>query len=181
MRDCSHEVRCATYTALVRPTLEYASTVWDPHKKQDVDLLETVQRKAARYACNCYLERSPGTVTALLERLQWESLEKRRSLSRLGMLYKIENGLVDVQPANLYRPSYSRMSDRNTRIYQEHTAHSALHYSFVPRTVREWNRLPHDVTTAPSLEKFFSRLRCSPSSLQLHKADNKILVTKHKL
>ena len=74
MRDCSHEVRCATYTALVRPTLEYASTVWDPHKKQDMDLLETVQRKAARYACNCYLERTPGTVTALLERLRWESL-----------------------------------------------------------------------------------------------------------
>ncbi|KAL8591597.1 hypothetical protein ACOMHN_030483 [Nucella lapillus] len=99
LKDCTTEVRKATYTTMVRPTLEYASTVWDPHTRQDIDLLEKVKKRAARFACNCYFERAPGTVTDLLRKLQWDSLETRRHHNRLGMLYRIENGLVDIPPS----------------------------------------------------------------------------------
>ncbi|KAL8609731.1 hypothetical protein ACOMHN_042770 [Nucella lapillus] len=171
LKDCTTEVRKATYTTMVRPTLEYASTVWDPHTRQDIDLLEKVQKRAARFACNCYFERAPGTVTDLLRKLQWDSLETRRHHNRLGMLYRIENGLVDIPPSTLYRPSHSRTSGRNsTAIFQEHSKHPALHNSFVPRTVREWNKLSTETTTAPSVVIFLSRLRCSSSDLQPPKA-----------
>ncbi|KAL8570711.1 hypothetical protein ACOMHN_039146 [Nucella lapillus] len=171
LKDCTTEVRKATYMTMVRPTLEYASTVWDPHTRQDIDLLEKVQKRAARFACNCYFERAPGTVTDLLRKLQWDSLEIRRHHNRLGMLYRIENGLVDIPPSTLYRPSHSRTSGRNsTAIFQEHSKHPALHNSFVPRTVREWNKLSTETTTAPSVVIFLSRLRCSSSDLQPPKA-----------
>ncbi|KAL8563420.1 hypothetical protein ACOMHN_054782 [Nucella lapillus] len=172
LKDCTTEVRKATYTTMVRPTLEYASTVWDPHTRQDIDLLEKVQKRAARFACNCYFERAPGTVTNLLRKLQWDSLETRRHHNRLGMLYRIENGLVDIPPSTLYRPSHSRTSGRNsTVIFQEHSKHPALHNSFVPRTVREWNKLSTETTTAPSVVIFLSCMRCSSSDLQPPKAD----------
>jgi hypothetical protein len=171
LKDCTTEVRKATYTTMVRPTLEYASTVWDPHTRQDIDLLEKVQKRAARFACNCYFERAPGTVTDLLRKLQWDSLETRRHHNRLGMLYRIENGLVDIPPSTLYRPAHSRTRGRNsTAIFQEHSKHPALHNSFVPRTVREWNKLSTETTSAPSVVTFFSRLRCSSSDLQPPKA-----------
>ncbi|KAL8610129.1 hypothetical protein ACOMHN_024595 [Nucella lapillus] len=167
LKDCTTEVRKATYTTMVRPTLEYASTVLDPHTRQDIDLLEKVQKRAARFACNCYFERAPGTVTDLLRKLQWDSLETRRHHNRLLMLYRIENGLVDIPPSTLYRPSHSRTRGRNsTAIFQEHSKHPALHNSFVPRTVREWNKLSTETTTAPSVVIFLSRLRCSSSDLQ---------------
>ncbi|KAL8592877.1 hypothetical protein ACOMHN_050704 [Nucella lapillus] len=171
LKDCTTEVRKATYTTMVRPTLEYASTVWDPHTRQDIDLLEKVQKRAARFACNCYFERAPGTVTDLLRKLQWDSLETRRHHNRLGMLYRIENGLVDIPPSTLYRPSHSRTSGRNsTAIFQEHSKHPALHNSFVPRTVREWNKLSTETTTASSVVILLSRLRSSSSDLQPPKA-----------
>ena len=33
-RDCSRQVRATTYKSIVRPTMEYASTSWDPYKTE---------------------------------------------------------------------------------------------------------------------------------------------------
>ena len=41
-------------TTLVRPQLEYASTVWSPHKATDITKLEAVQRRSARWAARDY-------------------------------------------------------------------------------------------------------------------------------
>ena len=41
-RDCTTKVKSATYTTMVCPTLEYASTAWDPYKQKDAHLLEKV-------------------------------------------------------------------------------------------------------------------------------------------
>ena len=67
--------------------------VWDPHKQKDIRLLEKVQRRAARYVTNSYSDRSPDTVTSMLEYSKWTSVEHRRRQIRLGMLNKINNGL----------------------------------------------------------------------------------------
>ena len=39
---------------MVPPTMEYASSSWDPYKTEDANYLDKVQRRAARYACNNY-------------------------------------------------------------------------------------------------------------------------------
>ena len=51
MFGCDSEARCRAYKAIVRPLLEYACVVWSPHTAKDVNLLEAVQRRAARWAC----------------------------------------------------------------------------------------------------------------------------------
>ena len=57
----------------MRPQLEYASTVWDPHTKDKVNQTEMVQRRAARWTClNC--DRNAG-VTEMLDNLGWHSLQ----------------------------------------------------------------------------------------------------------
>ena len=35
--------RIIAYTTLVRPKIEYSSTVWDPHIKEDINILERVK------------------------------------------------------------------------------------------------------------------------------------------
>ena len=42
------------YKAIVRPQLEYASPVWDPHTKDDIQKIESVQRRAARWVLGDY-------------------------------------------------------------------------------------------------------------------------------
>ena len=40
--------------ALVRPQMDYCSSVWNPNEKGDVATLEKVQCRAARYVKNDY-------------------------------------------------------------------------------------------------------------------------------
>ena len=42
------------YRALVRPQVEYASSVWDPHLQKDIHALEMVQCRAARFVTGRY-------------------------------------------------------------------------------------------------------------------------------
>ena len=68
----SPELKSTAYKSLVRPTVECASSVWDPYTKQNRDRIEMVQRIAARYVLNCY-QRS-ASVTEMLKQLDWETL-----------------------------------------------------------------------------------------------------------
>ena len=44
----------ATYKTMVRPILEYGSSVWDPYTKGHRDELEKVQHRAARFVTRNY-------------------------------------------------------------------------------------------------------------------------------
>ena len=63
------------YKALVRPYLEYASTVWSPWQQGLSAMSEKIQRCAARFVLNDYSHHS--NVTNMLSRLQWDSHELR--------------------------------------------------------------------------------------------------------
>ena len=82
IHSCPKEVKAAAYTTLVRPSIEYASSVWDPYTRNNIHQLEAIQRRAARFVYNNFYDREPGVVTSMISRLQWESLEQRRDKSK---------------------------------------------------------------------------------------------------
>ena len=43
------DVRQAAYRGMLRPTLEYGSSVWGPHYEGLIDELEKVRKRAARF------------------------------------------------------------------------------------------------------------------------------------
>ena len=92
MKHCTRKVKSLTYTSLVRPIVEYSSPVWDPYKQNQIAQLEQIQRKAARYVFNDYTNKTPGAVTGMINTLNWESLQSRRTKARLVLLYKINGG-----------------------------------------------------------------------------------------
>ena len=77
----------AAYKGMVRPILEYGSSVWDPHPDKLQEELEKVQNRAARFLTRNYVYET-GSMTCILGQLKWESLKKRRKDNRLILLYK---------------------------------------------------------------------------------------------
>ena len=77
----------AAYKGLVRPVLEYGSSVWDPHTHGLQEELGKVQNRTARFVSGNYVFET-GSMTGILGQLKWESLKKRRKDSRLILLYK---------------------------------------------------------------------------------------------
>jgi hypothetical protein len=57
LRGCPQKLRQQAYISLVRPHLEYTSTVWNPHTKKAIDQIEMIQRRAARFALSRYHRR----------------------------------------------------------------------------------------------------------------------------
>jgi hypothetical protein len=47
LKGCPPSVKERCYTALVRPLVEYVSTVWSPHTTAIINKIEQVQRRAA--------------------------------------------------------------------------------------------------------------------------------------
>ena len=84
------------YITLVRSTLEYAASIWDPYLAKDCDLLEKLQRRSARFVKGGY--RTTSSVSQMVHDLGWCDLKDRRRDLRLALLYKIVTGHVAIKP-----------------------------------------------------------------------------------
>ena len=98
------EIKKNGYYSLVRPHLEYASRMSDPHTQKQINDIKGVQRRAARFVKRCYDHRTTGSVTRLLNDLQCPSLEVHRKEARLTTLYKAINGKIDLQIIEHVKP-----------------------------------------------------------------------------
>ena len=159
LRINSPELKSIAYKSLVRPTVEYASTVWDPYTKHNRDRLEMVQRRAARYVLHRY-ERT-ASVKEMLEQLDWETLELRRRKARLTMLYKMHYNLVEIDHQKYLEPAgrSSRHMHMHKFSYKVPTSKTNYHlFSFFPNTIRDWNSLPLNVVEAQSVNSFRAKL-----------------------
>ena len=78
LKKCPSEVKKTAYISLVRSTLEYGATVWDPYLKKDIYKLERVQRKAIRFIKSDFKSRDPGSVTQMRKELKLPTLKERR-------------------------------------------------------------------------------------------------------
>ena len=159
---------------MVRSTLEYGSIIWDPYLVKDIQLLEQVQRKAARFITGDYKTRTPGSMTNMLKELNIPTLQQRRKDDRLTFLYKISEGLIPAIPKENYlnpiinkrkiraksfdncvttnfvnrRQTLNKDSytvpDSNTEQYKN---------SFFPRTIPEWNELEVSASTVEDFKR----------------------------
>ena len=73
LRRCPAKLKETAYTTLVRSTLEYAASIWDPHFAKDCDLLENLQRRSARFVKGDY--RTTSSVSQMLHDLGWCDLK----------------------------------------------------------------------------------------------------------
>ena len=88
-------MKAAVYTCIVHPLLEYASPVWYLYSTGDINQLEAVQRRAARWVCGsrwnatekCWSKSSDSC----LDQLKWPSLHDRQKYFMICQLHSIFN------------------------------------------------------------------------------------------
>ena len=151
IRPCPRKTKALCYLTLVRPILEYACTVWDPHTKENIHRLEMVQHRYARFVMGDYHYAS--SVTAMLNQLQWPTLQERRAQFKMVMVYRMIHHQADVLKPLLIPTGMSlrghhqqfRVPFARTLIYQK---------TFLPDAIRMWNSLPVVVVQCTSVETF---------------------------
>ena len=122
--------------------MEYASSVWDPSHVGLINAIEMVQRSAARFCTNRFGQLD--SVMNMIEELGWTSLSSRRYANRLSLfsvVYSNKDGLADLSH-QLQKANYRARQDHNAKVAQIRCKKNIGHFSFLPRSVREWNALP---------------------------------------
>ena len=128
LSPCPQDVKETAYKGLVRPILEYASPVWDPHGIVVQEELENVQNSAARFVTGNY-NFETGSMTSILEQLGWESLHKRRKCSKLILLLK---GRASI-PCGDLQPQNRRSRNQHPMAFQVRYVRTDIYeYSFFP-------------------------------------------------
>ena len=157
--SCSAAVKETAFKTLVRPKLEYCASIWDPHHQNHKDRLEAVQRRAARFVCKDFRRKS--SVSSMISKLGWKSLEERRAVSRLTLLYKSVNHIVAMNTDQHQTKPVGGVSTRKSAsisFIHPTTKKDCLKFSFLPRTTAEWNLLPANTRESTSVNAFKSKL-----------------------
>ena len=155
LHHCQQKVKDQVYKSLVRPRLEYGCTVWDPYRAYQKSWLEQVQRRAARFVTRTYT-REEGCVTNALKLLNWPTLEKRRQVARLTLMYKCvtNQAAIDIPCYVHHQSSLKTRASHPLKFIPLQPSCDTYKYSFWPRTIIDWNSLPSDYFTMDSTVTF---------------------------
>lgn len=150
-------VRLLAYKTIVIPTLDYASIIWDPFTKTNINKLERVQKKAIRFIYNSFGRTS---ITELSNRANLPTLTERNRLSRLKFLYQLVKGhyKTDISEVLSFSSGYATRQRHERTITPYATRNNCFKYSFFPRTINDWNKLTNTEVLQPSLTLFSSSL-----------------------
>merc|ERR1712074_174597 len=92
--------------------------------------------------------------------LKWPTLQERRRVARLTMLYKIKHGLaIGPQIKQRMKPLPSRARRGHSQQLERIPGKAQYHQSsFLPRTIMDWNSLPQAAVEAKTPTSFMARV-----------------------
>ena len=153
------------YKTFIRPKLEYAVAAWSPWTVQDIETLESVQRRVVRMIS----DRRGNTYEQQLQNLGLTTLAERRIRGDVIQAFKVLNGMSRVDKNewfNLRENEEIRSTRANTCMTDEGAVRreNVMHMEsvrletrknfFNVRVAKEWNRIPDRVKNQQSINAF---------------------------
>ena len=141
------------YIACIRPHLEYAVPVWDPHQLGLINTLENVQKFALKVCTKSWNTNYESMLTSC----RLTSLASRRRYLKLCVLYQILHGSLNFPNIPVERRSLPPVTLRSSSpflLYRPAAHTNAYHFSFFPDTITHWNTLPMSLQASNTLSSF---------------------------
>jgi hypothetical protein len=154
--------------------------IWDLYTNKNIDKLESIQKRAARFIKQDYKSRESGCVTNMLKDLEFKPLQERRKHIRLTMFYKVVEGLVPAIAPEDYLKEIRNKRKRKAKQYEGYETSNIIDRqtvnnsrpseliqfktdtrknSFFSKTIVDWNHLEDSVVCAKTAEGFNSALQ----------------------
>ena len=141
--------------------LTYLTEVWGGCPQYFLDMLQSIQNRAARLVCNSK-DRAP--VKSLLRNCGWLSIRQLVVQHRVLLVFKIRKDgrpsyfkdrfISETNPEHRTR-FQEKGNIKKSRIYKHKEAKS----SFVPSSIELWNKLPQQLKNIQKVETFKTKLK----------------------
>ena len=160
---CSSLVKALVYNSSIRPVLEYAAQVWNPHTTKNITAIESVQRRAAHWAAgsqwNPDLKSWTKSSADCMSSLKWPTLETRIYLC-VAFLYDIlHKRYSSLRFDSFYKFKSSCTRQHSLCIAPLQATINVYRYSFFVNTPFIWNSVPHSILCITKVESFRRALK----------------------
>ncbi|XP_071941143.1 uncharacterized protein [Antedon mediterranea] len=143
------------YKSIIRPHLEYASCIWYPLLKGDLDKLERVQRRATKIVKKL----RDKSYDQRLKELGLPTLNYRRRRADIIQVFKIIKGLDDIEAETFFDfREDSRTRGHQFKLRKPRARLKIRSHSFSCRIVNTWNNLYHTTVQAENINAFKDQL-----------------------
>ena len=138
------------YLTYVRPKLEYAAPLWNPHLKKHITKLEKVQKHATKMVP----ELRELSYTERLRELGLPTLQSRRERGDMITVYRFLKGFDRINSQQFFDCGKSRTRGHNMKIRMRVARRDVRKHFFSHRVVENWNSLNKEVVSARSIHSF---------------------------
>ena len=149
--NLSPEVFAPLYKSLVRPILEYCSTIWNPLLLTDGIEIEKVQRRATKLVPGI----SNFSYQNRLRYLNLDSLQFRRRRADLIQVFKIINGIDTLDRSNFFEfNQISITRGHRFKLLKPRARLNVRKNFFSHRVINDWNALSSKTISCSSINSF---------------------------
>jgi ribonuclease P/MRP protein subunit RPP40 len=148
------------YKSIVRPILEYCSSIWFPALVGEIKEIEKVQRRATKLVPSLKNKSYPERLKAL----DLTSLLYRRKRCDIIQVYRIVHKINNLDFNSFFKRSTNTTRGHNWKLEKPRALTSIRQNSFSNRVVNAWNSLPESAVNSTSLNAFKTALEKAWSS-----------------
>ena len=151
------------FNTYIRPCVEYNTSIWGATSTYNIQSIESVQKYFTK-AVSKRLNISFQSYKHRLEIWDMKTLEERRLITDVVLLYKILNGFIDIPPEEQFKKSdfYCKYNLRRHNHCLKTLSISKTNIKnnfFSNRIIQIWNKLPGELVESKSLRCFKSVLK----------------------